>query len=319
MLDEYAGDMRTVIIRFAALFSDWCEYPPMFMFIGTWLSKAWNRSILGGRGQSAIPYLHVRDGVRFVERALDCLDELEAGEILIASPDEIVSHNELYYAVTHYSYGESPVPWYVPRFMAGPGIRVRCLLGHLTGSMPFERPWMAKYVDKQMKVDASYTRGRISWEPRVAQLLVNHREELSRRYTAALIARADSGDLPSYAGVDEDEHRWNHRLVLRNLINAVRTRDRSIFLAYCEDLAERRWEQGFSADDLCGALDILNQVCLAVLSEDEEVGEEELYFHEHMSVTIRFGADHVIEVFELMQHRHQHRVENAKEPGAPVR
>ena len=296
--------------------------------------------------------------MRFVERTLDCLDELEAGEVLIASPDEIVSHNELYYAVTHYSYGESPVPWYVPRFMAGPGIRVRCLLGHLTGSMPFERPWMAKYVDKQMKVDASYTRRRISWEPRerlrllrrlsfllenlnsdpgqwnarnraamkhvhirpnlrVAQLLVNHREELSRRYTAALIARADSGDLPSYAGVDEDEHRWNHRLVLRNLINAVRTRDRSIFLAYCEDLAERRWEQGFSADDLCGALDILNQVCLAVLSEDEEVGEEELYFHEHISVTIRFGADHVIEVFELMQHRH--RVENAKESGSPVR
>ena len=42
---------------------------------------------------------------------------------------------------------------------------------------------------------------------RVAQLLVKHREELSNRYTAALIAGANSGELPSYAGIDEDELR----------------------------------------------------------------------------------------------------------------
>jgi nucleoside-diphosphate-sugar epimerase len=357
MLAEYADEMRTITIRFAALFSDWCEYPPVFMFIGTWLSKAWNNRVLGGRGHSAIPYLHVRDGVRFVERTLDCLDDLESGEILIASSDEVVTHNELYHAVTHYYYGESPIPWYVPRFMTGPGIRIRCLIGRFSGSMPFERPWMAKYVDKQMKVDASHTRRRLGWEPRqrlrllrrisfllenlksdpaqwntrnraamkyvhmrpnlrVSQLLVKHREELTRRYTTALTARAESGELPSYLGVDFDEHRWNHRLVLRNLINAVRTRDRSIFLAYCEDLAERRWEQGFSADDLCGALDILNQVCLEVLLEDDEVGEVEMYFHEHISVTIRFGVDHVIEVFELMEHRR--RGERATGPGSPA-
>ena len=166
MLTEYAGDMRTVIIRFAALFSDWCEYPPVFMFIGTWLSKAWNSRVLGGRGRSAIPYLHVRDGVRFMERTMDCFEDLDSGEILIASPDEVVTHNELYYAVTHYYYGDAPIPWYVPRFLTGPGIHVRCLLGRLTGSMPFERPWMAKYVDKQMRVDASHTRARIGWVPR---------------------------------------------------------------------------------------------------------------------------------------------------------
>ncbi len=354
MVREYNDSMRTVIIRFAALFSDWCEYPPVFMFIGTWLSKAWNRRILGGRGQSAIPYLHVRDGVRFVEHALDYLDLLEPGEALIASSDEVVSHSELYYAVTRYYYGDAPVPWHVPKFLAGPGIHVRCLLGRLTGSMPFERPWMSKYVDKQMTVDASRTRDRIGWTPRerlrllrrisfllenlrsdptqwhernraamkyvhlrpnlrVSQLLVKHREELSNRFTAALQVRAEAGELPSYGTVGETEHRWNHRLVLRNLINAVRTRDRSIFLAYCEDLAERRWEQGFGAEELCGALISLNEVCLEVLSEDQEAREIAPYFYEHITVTIRFGSDHVTEVFELMEHRHR-----GERPTGPV-
>ena len=63
MVKEYAESFPSTIVRFAALFSDWCEYPPLFMFLSTWLSPAWNRSILGGRGDSAIPYLHVKDVV----------------------------------------------------------------------------------------------------------------------------------------------------------------------------------------------------------------------------------------------------------------
>jgi nucleoside-diphosphate-sugar epimerase len=50
MLAEYGDAFRSTIVRFAAMFSDWCEYPPLFMFLLTWLSPAWNRGILGGRG-----------------------------------------------------------------------------------------------------------------------------------------------------------------------------------------------------------------------------------------------------------------------------
>jgi hypothetical protein len=135
---------------------------------------------------------------------------------------------------------------------------------------------------------------------RISTLLTKHREELSRRYTEALREQAEKGALPSYGEVGYEEHRWNHRLILRNLINAIRTRDRAVFLAYCEDIAERRWGQGFGADELCGALDLLNQLCLDVLSEDSEAADVAPYFYDHITVTIRFGTDHVQEVYELM-------------------
>lgn len=35
----------------------------------------------------------------------------------------------------------------------------RALLGRLTGDMPFERPWMADYIDLKMTIDARRTRG----------------------------------------------------------------------------------------------------------------------------------------------------------------
>ena len=79
MLAEYRDHFPRTIVRFAALFSDWCEYPPLFMFLETWLSSAWNARMLGGRGQSAIPYLHVDDLILFFLALLDRLDALPPG------------------------------------------------------------------------------------------------------------------------------------------------------------------------------------------------------------------------------------------------
>lgn len=66
MLREYGDTVPSTIIRFGAMFSVWCEHPPLYKFLETWLSRAWNARILGGRGLSAIPYLHVRDAVSFL-------------------------------------------------------------------------------------------------------------------------------------------------------------------------------------------------------------------------------------------------------------
>jgi hypothetical protein len=33
------------------VFSDWCEHPMLAAHLQTWLSKAWNRRVLGGRGR----------------------------------------------------------------------------------------------------------------------------------------------------------------------------------------------------------------------------------------------------------------------------
>ena len=107
MLSEYSDDFPSVVVRFAALFSDWCEYPPLYMFLRTWLSGVWNNRVLGGRGMSAIPYLHVDDAVNMLTRVLDKHTELDDGTILIASPDGAVSHKQLYTGSTDYYFEKS--------------------------------------------------------------------------------------------------------------------------------------------------------------------------------------------------------------------
>jgi len=87
MTTAYSSQFPVCIIRFAAVFTDWCEYVPLYHFLSTWLSPSWRRRILAGRGESAIPYLHARDAVRFISKLLDRHERLSDAEILIASPD----------------------------------------------------------------------------------------------------------------------------------------------------------------------------------------------------------------------------------------
>lgn len=166
MLRDYRRHFPSCVVRFAALFSDWCEYPPLFMFLSTWLSSAWNARVLGGRGQSAIPYLHVHDAAAFLANLLKKVDILAPEEVVIASPNGSVSHQELYEAATETYWGRTPRPIHMPKLLCGPGMAVRALAGRLMGEVPFERPWMARYIDLAMNVDASRTRERLDWSPR---------------------------------------------------------------------------------------------------------------------------------------------------------
>ncbi len=165
MLADYAADYPSVIVRFAAMFSDWCEYPPLQVFLETWLSNRWNARVLGGRGESAIPYLHVRDATVFMHRLLARLERFEPGEVVLAGVDGAVSHRELFEAATSFAWGSARRALHVPRALCGPGMWARDLLGRALGSRPFERPWMAGYIDRRMEIDASRTRASLDWAP----------------------------------------------------------------------------------------------------------------------------------------------------------
>ena len=166
MLEEYADEIPSCIVRFAALFSDWCEYPPLFKFLETWLSNSWRRRVLGGRGLLGVPYLDVREAVRFLVRVLEIQDDLGAREILIASTDGSVTTRELFEDTTLHYFGSAGKPLYLPREVCRIGMYLREHIQRILGDRPFERAWMASYFDRRLDVEANHTRRRLDWVPR---------------------------------------------------------------------------------------------------------------------------------------------------------
>jgi len=167
MVGEYSEDIPVTTIRFAALFSDWCEYPPLFIFLQTWLSKSWRRRLLGGKGKFAIPYLHVREAVRVVRKVMDQADDLDSGDLFLACQDGGIHSHQLFEEATLLYFGASDKSIWVPRWFCRLGMTLREKVLRLLGHAPFERAWMANYIDRQLLVDARRTRECLQWQPRL--------------------------------------------------------------------------------------------------------------------------------------------------------
>ena len=161
----YSSKFPCSIVRVAAIFSDWCEFGPLYMLLTNWLSSGFKSKIIGGKGDTAIPYLHIIDLINFFISLMENQDKLSSCDVIIASTDASISHKELFELATRYTYGQSVSPRFLPKPLSYLGIGVINTAGKLIGKPTFERPWMAKYIDQRMNVDTSKTQEIISWMP----------------------------------------------------------------------------------------------------------------------------------------------------------
>ncbi len=157
MVKEYSKFFNCTTVRFAAAFSDWCEYGPLYIFLNTWLTQNWKSRILGGKGKSAIPYVHVDCIINLLVEIIKQTDDLPSYDTYIAGGGNSASHKELFDLATRFYYGESKNPIFIPQWLSFLGLLGMDFLGRIFNKRPFERPWMIKYVDKQMLVNNSYT------------------------------------------------------------------------------------------------------------------------------------------------------------------
>ena len=340
MLAEYDDSVPTCIVRFAAVFSDFCEYAPLYIFIETWLSRGWNARILGGRGRSAIPYLHVRVVTPFIGRVLRINHRIGERDFLIASPNHTVNHIQLYELVHRYAGTKCPSPLLIPAPLARIGVWGRDLVGRVLGKRPFERPWMVSYIDLDLAVDATHSQEVLDWRPRqrlfmesrmaflidhmksnpiewqqrnqaalkavhlrpnllIHRLLEQHQDAIRSRFLDSLLSSPTGETMfPSYQKVSPQVVEWRFTVALRHILNSVRTKERGLFLAYCRDFAAKRYEEGFDVLEVVRALQTLNRIALEVLSEDPDAANLQDALKSHFSMTIEFGCDQILEVYE---------------------
>jgi len=174
MLRAFSPSMPCVSIRLAAVYSDWCEYPPLYMLLNNWLSSSWLSRIIPGRGEMAIPYIHIQCVIDAIILLMERSHRLPQYDTYVVSPYSTGSLRELFELSTRLYSGKPKQPIYIPKILSIPGVHLRNHWGRLTGRRPFERPWMLKYVDLKLTADSGYTREALGWRPR-AELDLIHR------------------------------------------------------------------------------------------------------------------------------------------------
>jgi nucleoside-diphosphate-sugar epimerase len=339
LVREYSADLRACVVRFAAVYSDWCEYQPLDYFLTTWLSPGWRRRLLGGRGESAIPYMHIDDAVAFCTSLLDRHERFESGQVLLASGDGATSHYQLHAVATACQFGQRIRPVRFPRQACRMGIWMMDALGRLAGRRPFERPWMVSCIDRRLDIDASRTRAWLEWEPRerldilrripflihnrkahydewlrrnhlaarktrglasskIHELLSIHQQEIGLAFSEYLLQPTQRQRLAAYLDAPREQLDERHRLLLEQLLCAVRTGDKAVFRNCCQHMAERWWVSGLPLEELWQALDELGRLCVTVLRKDPEAENLGQAIYDQITMTFRFAVDAVMEVQE---------------------
>ena len=164
---KYSQNFSCSIIRSAAVFSDWCEYAPLYKFLSRWLTKKLDSKIIAGKGLSAVPYIHIRDLCILIKTIIEKSDKLPDFDIYNASPNGSTSHKEIFEVATHYFFGRAVKPIFLPKYLTYPALAVRKAFQilRLTCDNPIERFWMIKYIDKELVVSSMYTQAALDWHP----------------------------------------------------------------------------------------------------------------------------------------------------------
>lgn len=333
-----APALPTRIVRVGAIYSDWCEYPPLYVFLRTWLgSTPWWR-VVGGRGEMAIPYIHIREIVAFFRRLLAVPAEPGPAEVLVASTEGSTSLGRLFELSTRAFYGRARTPIHVPRPLARLGLVALDLWGRAIRRIPFERPWMGAYIDRRLEVDNRRTRERLGWDlnprfsierrlPFLIERLKSEPFEWLARNTALLTREPlrpdlriyyalleaedrvvgavasqleDSGNLggAGLAGMDGAEREWYTRLLYRLLLNSVQNSNRMLLLNYLAMTARRRYELGFDAIELCMLLDRIGVETRNWLARRQELGGFERQVHDRITVPLELAKDELLDQYE---------------------
>jgi nucleoside-diphosphate-sugar epimerase len=343
MVQKAAAHFPCSVLRFAAVFSDWCEYAPLYKMLNVWLSKKLDSRILGGKGESAIPYLHVNDLISLFQAIMRKSEKLPAFDIYNASPDGSVSHRQLYQIATVYHYGRNIRPWYIPKFLVAPGLLIRKAIGflHITADEPFEKLWMVRYIDRKLNIDASCTRNALDWEPaprnhisrrilfllekmkshpdewrlkneaalnRVArhsnlmiyEALISGKDAALERILSEMQKNENKARFAPYQKLDSNDFQCYMSALYHLLMATVRSGDRSLMLQYIDDIATRRFAEGFEPKILCNTLAIFKDIIIDELTHRKELSKIRQDVYDYIGLTLQLAQDEIEDLYDRL-------------------
>ena len=341
IIRAYSSEVPSAVVRLAAVFSDWCEYPPLYSLLRMWASRGPMSRILPGKGESALPYVHIRDLISLFDRIMALSHELPDFGVYLASPPQSVTHRKLFQTATHYLYSRPVHPIRIPKPLAALGMTLRYFLGRLLGRDVFEEPWMAAYIDKQLNVDPRATYARLGWEPKhrrqivrrllfltenmstypnnwkmrneamlqrvavrenilIYDLLHDLRPVILEEIITEVMHPEKNSTFPNYQNKEAKLLRWYIALNYQLLAVTIRNQDRSMIQNYAQQIASRRFAEGFQVGEIQAMLSLIGTTVNKYLAR-----QPDFFNYQHLdnfiSLTVQYMADEIEDSYDQLE------------------
>jgi hypothetical protein len=218
----------------------------------------------------------------------------------------------------------------MPKIISAFGLFLMYYAGKLINSLPFERPWMRKYIDQRLSVENKHTIKRINWSPNPRYLIENRmpfmlerlksepyawhmRNMVSMRRAAtrpdfkiynvlsdaesiiieALLSKIIDSELDISKVKSRDDLAWFFRLIFRLILTSIHTNNRLLIQNYFEISGLGRISAGYSQDDIKNLLKKLNDIIIDYLKNSDTLRAFHSKFYDYITMPIEFGIDEI--------------------------
>jgi nucleoside-diphosphate-sugar epimerase len=183
LIKNSSNIIPAVVLRLGGVYSDWCELPPLYSLIRIWSGNGPFSMFVPGKGETGIPYIHLSDVIQVIDRCIQLNDQLEAFEILIASQNGAVMHNELFSTIKKSVLKSTKAsPIHLSPALIKPGFYMEKFFRMLRGKASVEQSWMLKYIDRPWIIDNTLTQQKLNWEMSADAHILRRIPEMLKRY-----------------------------------------------------------------------------------------------------------------------------------------
>jgi nucleoside-diphosphate-sugar epimerase len=164
-LREGRGDIKTVVLQIAGVYTDTCDSIPISHQIQRIYEKRLTGCVYPGDISHGQAFVHLDDVIDAMTRAVDRRHTLSADTTILIGEPETYSYDQLQRTLAELIHGDPE--WQtqeIPKAIAKTGAWVQDKIPGI--EEPFIKPWMIDLADDHYELDISRAREMLAWEPR---------------------------------------------------------------------------------------------------------------------------------------------------------
>lgn len=164
VIHELRGTMKTVVLRIAGVYDDFCHSIPISHQIQRIDKNTLESHLFSGCLDHGAPFLHMADLVDAIELAVQKRAALPSELMLILGEETTLSYRQLQNQISQLIRNRPIVTFSIPKWIAKIGA---WLQGHIPFiPKPFIKPWMIDLADDHYEIDVSLAKRILGWMPK---------------------------------------------------------------------------------------------------------------------------------------------------------
>jgi nucleoside-diphosphate-sugar epimerase len=163
LIQRERGDIPTVVLRIAGVYTDRCQSIPL----AHQMQRIYERKLIGrvypGDIECGQAFVHLDDLIEAIQLAVEHRTTLPAETVVLIGEDETLSYDQLQRGFAKLMHDEDWETTQIPKAVAKTGA---WLQDAIPGEDPFIKPWMIDLTDDHYELDISRAQRVLGWEPK---------------------------------------------------------------------------------------------------------------------------------------------------------